>query len=266
MNTAVRLLYKRENMEKWGRRFISWAQRKIAAHGYTCDGCGVELFDYPTYRLCENCTSKLRRIGDKVCAKCGRKTVAEGICLDCKQDMPKFTQGLSPFVYQGESAEFVNRLKNGDPRLANYLGEQMAEHFVKKFPDMTRVGDPLLIVPVPMTDKGRRLRGYNQTEYLAKMFAERLHSLGVQAVVDKKLLQKTKETAAQKKMSQKERKENVAGAYHVHKRKECRGKTILLIDDVLTTGATGNECAERLFGAGAHEVYFLVAAAVPERK
>ena len=247
-------------------KFIEWIQRKLSDHGYTCDGCGVEVFEYPTYRLCENCTAQLRRIGEKSCPKCGRKTVAEGVCLDCKQDAPKFTRGIAPFVYQGESALFVNRLKNGDPRLANYLGEEMAEHFVRTFPDLTGTGEPLLIVPVPLTDKGRKQRGYNQTEFLAKMFVGRLRALGAQATVDAKLLQKTRETAAQKKMSQKERRENVAGAYHVHKRKECRGKTILLLDDVMTTGATGSECAEKLLGAGAKEVYFIAAAAVPERK
>ena len=161
-------------MGKWKESFIAWAQRKIAAHGYTCDGCGVEIFAYPTYRLCENCTAKLCRSGEKVCPKCGRKTIVEGVCLDCKRELPKFTQGLSPFVYQGESASFVNRLKNGDPRLANYLGEEMAEYFVQKLPELRGEESPLLIVPVPMTDKGRKLRGYNQTEYLAKMFAERL--------------------------------------------------------------------------------------------
>jgi predicted amidophosphoribosyltransferase len=60
--------------------------------------------------------------------------------------------------------------------------------------------------------------------------------------------------------------ENASGAYHVHKRAFCKGRTILLIDDIMTTGATGSECAKLLLGAGAKEVYFLVAAATPEKK
>ena len=67
-------------------------------------------------------------------------------------------------------------------------------------------------------------------------------------------------------MNAKSRRENVAGAYHVHKRTVCRDRRILLIDDIITTGATTSECADRLFGAGAKEVYVLAIGALPERK
>ena len=80
------------------------------------------------------------------------------------------------------------------------------------------------------------------------------------------VLQKKKETGMQKHMSRKERAENVKGAYHVHKRAVCRERTVLLIDDIMTTGATASECAQRVFGAGAREVFLLTAAALPERK
>ena len=66
-------------------------------------------------------------------------------------------------------------------------------------------------------------------------------------------------------MSYLERIENVGGAYHVHLRKECRERVIVLVDDIMTSGATGSECAERLLNAEAKEVVFLVAAALPER-
>jgi predicted amidophosphoribosyltransferase len=62
------------------------------------------------------------------------------------------------------------------------------------------------------------------------------------------------------------RMENVAGAYHVHQRKECRGRTIVLVDDIMTTGATGSECASRLQSADAAAVVLLVSAALPEQK
>ena len=88
---------------------------------------------------------------------------------------------------------------------------------------------------------------------------------GILVDLDLEILQKRREGAPQKRMDFHERKQNVAGAYHVHKRKECRDRVIVLIDDIMTTGATGSACAELLYGAGAKEVIFLVAAALPER-
>ena len=84
--------------------------------------------------------------------------------------------------------------------------------------------------------------------------------------VDTEILQKRKETSPQKQMSYTERMQNVSGAYHVHKRKECKGKTLVLIDDVITTGATSSECARILLGAGAKAVYLLASSALIERR
>ena len=80
------------------------------------------------------------------------------------------------------------------------------------------------------------------------------------------VLQKTRDGEMQKLLTAVARAEYVSGAYHVHRRALCKDRTILLIDDVLTTGATGSECAKLLFGAGAKKVYFLTASAVPEQK
>ena len=122
------------------------------------------------------------------------------------------------------------------------------------------------MIPVPLTEERKRERGFNQAEELTETLCKRLRESGYQAELDTELLQKTRETLQQKHMGYKERQENVAGAYHVHKRKECKGRTIVLVDDIMTTGATGSECAARLFGAGAEEVIFLVAASLPELK
>jgi ComF family protein len=237
----------------------------FARNGYTCDSCDGEMFDYPHRRICEECEKKMQRTGGNFCAKCGRKKAADGICTDCKKNLPKFTRGFSPFVYRGHTAALINRMKNGNPNLAYYFGEQMADYFAEKYlQDAER--EELIIVPVPLYKTKRMERGYNQSERLAESVCARLQALGYSARVETELLQKRRETAQQKQMSYLERMDNVSGAYHVHQRKECRGKTILLIDDILTTGATSSECAARLFGAGAKEVYFLVAAALVERR
>ena len=100
---------------------------------------------------------------------------------------------------------------------------------------------------------------------MAEIFTESLKEKGFHIELDVDILQKTRDSAPQKRMDFRERKANVSGAYHVHKRKACRDRIIILIDDIMTTGATGSECAERLYGAGAKEVLFFAATALPER-
>lgn len=236
-------------------------------NSFGCDVCGAELFDYPIHRLCESCEEKMQRNDGRVCPKCGRKTVAEGVCLSCKNDMPAFAQGFSPFVYRGESASFINRMKNGKPLLAPYFAECMAEDFLCKYVGVERFkGEALLLVPVPMTETRRKQRGYNQAEELAEVLCKRLQENGYLAEADFDVLQKVKDVPQQKRMDYKSRQENVSGTFHVHKRKVCQGRTVVLVDDIMTTGATGNECAKRLLGAGAKEVLFLSATSLPELK
>jgi len=245
------------------REWLDKFRRFTLTRGYTCDHCGREEFDYPNCRLCEECEEKLVR-PSRACPKCGRETEAEGVCLTCKSQMPKFMRGISAFVYKGELALLINRMKNGNPRLAAYLGERMADALLQAFEGAHE--RTWLIIPIPLTEKRRKERGYNQAELLAESVQSRLERQGVVAIIDKELLLKTRETALQKEKSARERANNAQGAYHVHKRKACEGKSILLVDDILTTGATGSACARSLLGARAKEVIFLTAAAMPERK
>ena len=253
---------------------------KAAQHGYTCDDCGAEIFNYPQTRLCEDCENAMRKNDELRCDKCGRKTLSKGVCLTCKRDMPTFTQGFTPFVYRAETAALINRMKNGTPRLAYYFAERMAECFALGYSERMQAyeGDryepntknrltdeeSILIVPVPLTNAKKQERGYNQSAELARAVMHSLYKHGIKAELDCDVLQKRRETKQQKQSGYRARKENVEGAYHVHKRKVCQNRVIILIDDIMTTGATASECASRLFGAGAKEVYALMAAALPE--
>ncbi len=241
--------------------FFDKIRRRVLKRGYACDACGAELFNYPKRRLCEACEKKLPRTKNP-CPKCGREGISEGVCTTCKANAPKFTQGFSPFVYKGDGAVLLNRLKNGSPRLAAYFGEQMAEHFLERLP----ITSPLLVVAVPLTKSRERERGYNQAERLAESVVERLVEKGVEVEVDFTLLEKGKETALQKRATQAERRKNAESAYLLRRRKVFEGRTALLIDDVMTSGSTGSACARKILSAGATAVYFLTATAVPEQK
>ena len=257
---------------KFLQTFVANIRKKASQNGYVCDGCGVEIFEYPFRRLCEECEGKMRRNDGLRCGKCGRQTLAKGVCLVCKSKMPRFDVGVSPFVYYGQTAAFVNRIKNGKRRLAYYFAEQMTEALLrcKRIQRATEARESLLIVPVPMTETARQNRGYNQAEDLAEIVAQgvakTLEEQNVCVEYDADVLQKRKETAQQKHLTYFERAKNIEGAYHVHKRALCKGKIVVLVDDIMTTGATASECAKKLIGAGAQEVMLLVAAALPERK
>lgn len=232
-------------------------RKLFSKRGYTCDGCGKELFSYPENRLCADCFAALEKNDKYVCDKCGRKTRSEGVCLECKRGLPEFSRGYSPFVYEGYVASLINRFKSGARYLAYFFAEEISEYVCE---DLKEEKD-FLVVGVQLTEKKRRERGYNQADELAKSVAELLS-----LEYDGDAIVKTRETEKQKEASAKERRENVSGAYRVSKRKVIRGKKILLIDDIMTTGITGSECARVLKNAGASEVIFLTAASVREKK
>ncbi len=260
---------------KWLNALIKKLRDISSAYGYTCDGCGVEIFNYPHRRVCDKCLARLTYNDTFVCEKCGRKTVTTGVCLDCKRVVPAFTRGVSPFAYQGHTSALINRIKNGDRRLCYFFSEKTTKALLEKIPALQqRFGrgmyetndESILLVPVPLTNEKLAKRGYNQAEDLAFAMEKALDKAGVNAKVDSDVLQKRRSTEAQKQLTLAQRAENVRGAYHVRKRTACKGKTLLLIDDIMTTGATGSECARLLLGAGAKEVYFVTVASLSEMK
>lgn len=218
----------------------------------TCAACGAEL--YGGSRFCPHCLQTLPFNGGNICAKCGR-AAAEAVpaCLECKADMPAFRAARSAFRYEGEIVRLVKRFKTGGRHLAGAFAEAMLPLFSREFADTD------FLACVPMTEKAVKKRGYNQSALLAAELSART---GVP--FEAELLVKTRETEAQKTLSRRERAENLGGSFRVHERAKCRGKKILLVDDVMTTGATANALAAALLRAGARSVYLLTAASVPQ--
>ena len=144
----------------------------------------------------------------------------------------------------------VAKFKNGHPYLKDYFAELLVERLFE-MPGLD------CIVYVPMTKKAVRKREYNQAELLAKSISKR-----IDLPVIKNCVIKIKETNEQKSLSRKERAKNLKGCFKVEKASEIKGKRVLLIDDVLTTGATAEAITEKLLKAGADSVYLATVASV----
>ena len=169
--------------------------------------------------------------------------------------MPAFDAARSAFRYEGDVVRLVKKFKTGGQWLAAPFASRMAGFFGREFAEAD------FLVHVPMTAAAQKKRGYNQSFLLAEELSART---GIPH--ERELLVKTRETPPQKELSRRERAENLAGSFRVHERAKCRGKTAVIVDDVLTTGATVSACARALKGAGAKRVWAVTAASVPSQE
>ena len=157
---------------------------------------------------------------------------------------------VSPLVFDGESVSLIYQFKNDGAYLKDYFADLICEKLVG-FPKIDG------IVYVPMTKKALYNRGYNQSLLLAKCVSERTFT----PIIEDAII-KTEETAAQKTLTREERLENLKTCFAVNKREEIKGKSLLIVDDVLTTGATTEILCKLLLRAGAKEVYLATVASV----
>lgn len=214
-----------------------------------CFACGEIVPMHGT--LCTGCWQEIHFITDPMCARCGLPfdfaMGAEAMCGECLREAPTFAQARAVMRYDEHGRRLVLPLKYQDKlHPAPVYAQWMARAAAAFLPRVE------LIVPVPLSYRRFVKRRYNQAAVLA-------YALGRQGrlpVIPDALI-KRKHTAPQTSLSYTQRKENVRGAFAVHPRyKEAiRGKTLLLVDDVITTGATIGACANKMLAAGAANVY-----------
>lgn len=219
------------------------------AVNFTCDICGREVFR--DERVCAACLAALPA-GGELCPHCGRRVGEAGLCLSCKARAPRFYKARAPFRYEGEAAHLVLRFKGGEKFLFRTLAELTAPLVMQEFPTES-------LTFVPMTATSERARGYNQS----RLFAERLAALCQRPLLD--VLEKRRETDMQKSLGKQARAANLKGCFRVTDRAAVRGQAILLVDDVLTTGATAEEVSSVLLSAGAERVGVVTFANVSEK-
>lgn len=221
-----------------------------------CASCGT--LTERQVGLCAQCWPKLTFITQPFCARCGTPFEFDipgtSLCASCLRRPPAYDRAFSPLVYEEMARSLILQFKHGD-RLghARFLGTLMAGHIAHY-----GLENPL-IVPIPLHHHRLMRRRFNQSALLARVIAKQ-----VEAQLDVFTLLRVRATPMQQGLNASQRRENVRAAFSLRRGREVlvKGRDIVLIDDVLTTGATAEACCKPLRTAGAARICVLTAARV----
>jgi len=227
-----------------------------------CEVCGRPLDWGRRSLLCGGCWGRLERMPAGGCARCGwpfpgqaAAGAAAPLCQRCRESRDRFELARAPLRYREEGvarAAILLSKHGGRLPLLRRLGDLLAEE-APDYLDLTRWE---LLVPVPLFWRRRLRRGFNQSEVLARAVGRR-HAIPVAA----RALARVRATPPQQGDAE-ARRRNVRDAFRVGRPGRVAGRRVLLVDDVFTTGATVNACAEALLRAGAAAVGVLTLARV----
>jgi ComF family protein len=228
-----------------------------------CAVCGDRFDLAAARRVCARCLSRVEKITHPICSICGAPMEAgakiDDRCASCAERPPHFARARSVARYR-PSAESDRRSLPSLIRRHKYGLDQSLQKALAEF-----LGDDLpysgadcdVVIPVPLHHRRLWWRGFNQAALLAMTIARRL-----ERPLDVKSLLRSKMTTPQTSQDYDARRRNVRRAFAVARPTRIKGKRILLIDDVMTTGATVDECARVLMVAGAARVAVLTLARV----
>lgn len=198
---------------------------------------------------CEECELQMQdtKAARATCDKCGKYLCdGGGLCTECSEQDPPFFIARSVGPYENNYKIAIKILKF---LCRTYVAVRMGEMMAEVVKDEPRFWPLDLVVPVPISQANLLHRGFNQAEILASYVSR---AIKVRMIPD--LLVRVKETPSQRELSKQEREENLKSAFVVSDANKVRGKNVLLVDDVYTTGSTVRECAQVLLDAGANRV------------
>lgn len=239
----------------------------------SCSLCQQEITEATLIDICRECWAHLEPWTGAACAHCGLPFPSQralessvAVCPPCRVEEFQFDLARSYGVYSGELRAAILQLKfRRRERLGKRLGELLPLTYNSLVAD--RTGAPPVLVPVPLHLSRRRERGFNQAELLARGLARKLAKTnsapGLR--VETHCLYRTRATAPQSGLSLHQRRENVRGVFAALRAERIRDRVVILVDDVMTTGATLSAAAGVLKNAGALQVLGLtLARATPQ--
>ncbi|MDD5542734.1 MAG: ComF family protein [Acidobacteriia bacterium] len=209
--------------------------------------------------LCDSCWNQIQPWMGTVCARCGEPLISPQVpadweCGRCRRADTLFDFCRSFGIYDGTLRESIHLFKYGH---RTRLGKRFSDLLMVLWNRWPQLADADLVLPMPLHRRRKRERGFNQSEILAQGFARQ-----VGKPYEPRLFIRTLPTPSQTGLSRRQRRLNVAGAFEVRHPARLEGKVCLLIDDVLTTGATLNEASTVLKRGGAQKVLVLTLARV----
>lgn len=219
---------------------------------HTCNNCGKEIFTNEYF--CKECEESIKYNDKIICNHCGRRTFnSEEYCFSCSGRETYFEKARSVYIYVSPISGLIGRLKyNNKKYLAKIFAKEMYLLYLQNFFNCD------IVTFTPMTEERKSERGYNQAEVLAEEFCK-----FIELPICRDVLVKTKETPRQVTVSSaKERRENLKGSFKLQNKNLIKDKKVLLIDDVMTTGATVEILCSLLKKGGAKSVFVLTVASV----
>ena len=221
-----------------------------------CRICHAPLTNVSALPVCEPCLAKIVPLGGPLCQICGEKlfhriaeTEDKPLCAICRRVGAHFRRAVAFGAYEGALRDLIHLFKYNGVRPAGKVLGGLLNQTVTAM----ALPDSLIVIPVPLWSGKRTARGFNQAEAIAGTFISFQSSSSIQ--LDTSILVRTRETTSQTGLTRHQRRANVRGAFAVVNAAKIKGRSILVVDDVMTTGTTTGECARVLRRAGAKEVF-----------
>lgn len=220
--------------------------------------------------LCPDCLTSFSPIDSPCCTHCGKvfksRALDHHACGDCVKNKPRCAHARSLGMYDGSLMALIHALKyNHKIQLARPLGRLLFFTFMH----YDEISSADMVVPIPLHGSRLKQRGFNQAFLLVREWPSLVHHLDSPQpagnrrssfLIDYNVLTRNRKTISQTGLGREQRTRNVKDAFQVTDPSQVRGKRILLVDDVYTTGATAEECARTLLASGAAIVNVLTLA------